>query len=1212
MPMTQTSAETNAETELAKAERRRAKAEKQRAIAREGARHRREFLERLEVSSLLRATDADSAQHTAAPPNLDDLDLIARQIERLLTFRLIEPEGFSILHIGCGDGELLYRLTVRFPQADLHGVECSRRARLAGDDVTGRPVHLYRVDLDELFLSHRQRKDERFDVAILADGFDAPAGPQSSHEPQWADGWLGKQTAYTFGRASRSRLRELKERGAAYALERPRSNGALACWTEDSLLPRRHSLWAGHQHRSSPFLGWLAQNARRHGMSDALYYAGHLVLAVVDGRLPRTAFRHRWLRTRFCATLHGPRQGLRPKTVYVFVFLGEFGYELLNGQGVVRRLAAALPTSSAIVVAGRRGLQPFYETAAQYIEVDDIDRYRDSYAAAYFAMAPDQSRRHRPPTDRQFKYDRELRRSIEDRVRARLPDDGRRVEFVFSTELSDFGEAVFGVDPRFYGLRASRGSIYANLDVTNNRYEAIAPVEQSRDEIEAKLGFSLDEPYVFVQSRRRVIGPQSGGELNAGPLISEIARRCRVVELSFGSGRHLESDSAGALEGVSRYETASFQEQSCLIGHARRCVLLTEGDLGSHAYLPPLMGRDAVVVARAGVFARASAPVEFWNRNVFRFGGQMITLPVEQLDSPVAMSTAAHDIVAGDRRDQAPSRTRRILFLMRHAGYVRNCEHVIDQLAERGHAVHIAVAMPSPKAHDREVLAQLSERWANVTHGFSPKLAVRFWDDAIALKRLLIDYLRYLKPDYADAPLLRARAARRLPRAVVTGFDRFALLRDHRVLRGIDAFLRFAEWAAPTHLEADEFLAERRPDLVALTPLLDTDSNGSDYIKSARRLGIRTALCVASWDNLSNKGLVQLPPDRVILWNAVQHDEAVRMHGIEHKRIRVTGAHLYDHWFRMRTSNRREDFCRARGLPPDRPFVLYVCSSGFVAEREVAFIKRWIGALRAAGPPLADCGILVRPHAGNPTEWRDADFSPYRDLAVWPQLGESPLEEKSKQNYFDSLAHASAVVGINTSALIEAGIAGTPVFTVLDDEFRDTQIGTVHFHYLVKGRLLTTASDLQEHAGQLKHVLAAGDAERGASQKRFVTQFVRPHGLDRPASPIAVEALESLVNEHAAAERPSEFSLTREAARLALFPLAALTHAYISRQRTQGVRHGVGLINRRRAQGDFTLSSRALKHRRKLARRESRFRESRIRAAVTLRAISHRMARPPL
>jgi hypothetical protein len=1085
--------------------------------------HRTAYLERLEASARegpreveLRLGLPDGATDRESwPAALDDarLELLVKQIRRLLRARSLKP-GFSALHVGCGDGRLLAELSRRFPDAEWNGVDWPTTASASHSS----GVRIYRIDVDELFRSPVEDRQERFNLVVLSGGFDSPGGARSALAPEWVDGWLGKYASYTIGVATRPRLRELRERGWALALESRRDDGQLVCWTEKSPLRRGRRRWPVGLDRYLSFPGWFWQNARRHGLGDAIYFAGHVAWAILRGGLPVAALSDRDLRSRFCARLRRTRR-IRPNTVYAFVFLGEFGYEVLNWQGVVRKFARKLPPSSSIVVGGRRGLQPFYENAAQYVEIDGVPEYRDSYAAAYFAMAPEESRRSRPPTRKQFEYDRRVRRAVEAHVRRQLANHGRRVEFVFSSQANVFEDCVFGVDPRFYGVRGYHGSIYGSLSLENDHYAAIAADADIRADVEAKLGFSLDEPYVFVQSRRRVIGPRSGGDLDARSLVQELARHCRVVYLSFSSARHLDSGSAGAFEGITHYEAASFREQSCLIAHAHRCVLLTEGDLGSHTYLPPLLGKDAVVVASEDVFARRSAPVDFWNRNVFRFGGQMIPLPAERLDSPAAVSAAAEEILRGRTGgdasgESAPPPTKRILFIMRHAGYARNCEHVINQLAEEGHAIHIAVGIPSKKSHDAEVLPRLSARWPSLTHGRLPKVSVRRWDKVTALSRLVIDYLRYFDPAYEYAPRLRARATRRLPQSVVSLFERVAFLRRRGVLAFLHACLHGLDRAAPSHIEREEFLAILKPDLVVFTPLLDHDSDSLDYLKTARKLGIPTALCVASWDNLSNKGLVQLVPDRVILWNQVQQQEAVRMHAIPAERITITGAHLFDHWFEMRPSCTREEFCRARGLDPRMPFLLYVCSSSFVAEDEVPFVKRWIEAVRASDSALADWGMVVRPHPGNRKQWEVADLPKYADVVVWPPLGEGPVDYQGKQNYFDSLYHAAGIVGINTSALIEGGIIGTPVFTILEEEFRETQIGTIHFHYLVKGGLLTTAEGLDEHVLQLRRVLVDGDPERDKARDAFIRDFIRPNGLDTPSSPLAVAALHSLMSEN--------------------------------------------------------------------------------------------------
>jgi len=103
------------------------------------------------------------------------------------------------------------------------------------------------------------------------------------------------------------------------------------------------------------------------------------------------------------------------------------------------------------------------------------------------------------------------------------------------------------------------------------------------------------------------------------------------------------------------------------------------------------------------------------------------------------------------------------------------------------------------------------------------------------------------------------------------------------------------------------------------------------------------------------------------------------------------------------------------------------------------------------------------------------------------------------------------VVGINTSAMIEAAIIGRPVFSMLAEEFAGTQQGLIHFHYLASenGGCVRIASTVDEHVRQLSECLrdpAAGHAET----QRFISSFVRPHGVNRPATPIFVDMLERL------------------------------------------------------------------------------------------------------
>jgi hypothetical protein len=177
-----------------------------------------------------------------------------------------------------------------------------------------------------------------------------------------------------------------------------------------------------------------------------------------------------------------------------------------------------------------------------------------------------------------------------------------------------------------------------------------------------------------------------------------------------------------------------------------------------------------------------------------------------------------------------------------------------------------------------------------------------------------------------------------------------------------------------------------------------------------------------------------------------------------------------------------------------------------VAPREIEFIRRWIGDLRRAPDErVRRLGVLVRPHPANDEQWSGVDFSDLGDVAIWS----SKTSAQADQGLYDSIHHSGAVVGLNTSAMIEAAIVGRPVLTIAAPEFAGGQQGTLHFWYLLaeRGGIVLMARGIDEHLQQLAAALADEEAVRERS-RRFVESFVRPRGLDRPAAPIMVEEIE--------------------------------------------------------------------------------------------------------
>ena len=452
----------------------------------------------------------------------------------------------------------------------------------------------------------------------------------------------------------------------------------------------------------------------------------------------------------------------------------------------------------------------------------------------------------------------------------------------------------------------------------------------------------------------------------------------------------------------------------------------------------------------------------------------------------------------------------RILFAVTHLGFLRNFESTLALLAEHGHQIHLVTdrASKAGVTDGRPIVERLAARFPDAFTTETIRAANRDpWYGLSMGVRETLNYWRYLSPVFEDAPKLRARGREQAPALAVWVSD-LPLVRSHAAIRLLTAVFRSVERAIPVRPEVGELFDRWRPDVLLVTPLLYFGSRQVDYVRAARLRGLPSVLGVGSWDHLTTKGAIHELPDRVVVWNELQRTEAVDLHGASPDQVTVTGAQAYDHWFATGVSTTREAFCGRVGLSAERPFLTYLCSSPFIAPFEVDVVRRWIGAIRgSADETLRSAGILVRPHPQNAGQWGDVDLSAWGDVAVWPRAGANPIGPEARAEYYDSMHHAHAVVGVNTSALIESGIVGRLVYSFHVPELSGTQSGTLHFRHLQRGGLLMYAATLDDHVHQLAGSFASTDADR-ARVRAFIQLFVRPYGLDHAATPRVVTAVE--------------------------------------------------------------------------------------------------------
>lgn len=456
-----------------------------------------------------------------------------------------------------------------------------------------------------------------------------------------------------------------------------------------------------------------------------------------------------------------------------------------------------------------------------------------------------------------------------------------------------------------------------------------------------------------------------------------------------------------------------------------------------------------------------------------------------------------------------PSTRVTLLLVLSHPGFLRLYDEVLEELLERGHRVHVAFEHPETSAETMPVVERLG---SVVLTGRAPARDDVFAGFAQVLRRTA-DYAIYLHPRLARARVARERRERRMP-ALLPRLVGGRSLSPGAVRLLLRAFLSL-ERAVPTSSAAQEFVRSSGADALVVASLVNDSGRQTDAIKAAQSLGLPTGVSVASWDNLTTKGLMRVHPDSALVWNEAQAEELRELHAFPVERVVVTGAQPFDRWFGRPPTLDREAFCAPLGLDPDVPFVVYTASSRSIApaDREAPFILEWIRALRdSLDPVLRAAGVLVRPHPLSLEPWQKLDLD-HLGVKVWPTEMGNLAADDSRAGLFDSLHHGAAVVGLNTSAMLEAAIIGRPVHTIRVPEFVDGQDHTPHFRHLLpeNGGFLRVAGSLAEHVRQLSESVADPAVARPGNE-RFVKSFIRPRGPERPCTPMVVDAIEALAD----------------------------------------------------------------------------------------------------
>ena len=441
----------------------------------------------------------------------------------------------------------------------------------------------------------------------------------------------------------------------------------------------------------------------------------------------------------------------------------------------------------------------------------------------------------------------------------------------------------------------------------------------------------------------------------------------------------------------------------------------------------------------------------------------------------------------------------KILFIGDQVAFFRHMEPILWPLHHEGHNIVIGMGAKGKEGLSDSVVSDFLSTTCNEPLLYLAPRRI-FLGNLLTVARDLLGYSIYLKSEH-PSPFL----ADRFKDKMSPFSQKIASKRVFHKMLSTDRtrdYLRGIERLFPPDRKIKKGIAEIKPDIVVAVSSLIWNTPVTDYLKAAKALSVPTVLVIASWDNLTTKSTFHATPDAVFLWNEALTKEAVVLHDMPLEIIHVTGAQTFDYLFEMKPSCGYKAYCKKLGVRPDKPYIVYLGSSVSISGDETGYAREFLSRLDNKD----NVSVVLRPHPLNAQIWDDFSAP---NLVVSPKGGVWPNALAAKQDLFDVLFHAKAVVGVNTSAMIEAAIMDKPCITIMADEYAHSQAESGHFQHLLQADFLEVAGNFEEANAIIQQILNGTD-QKAIQRRNFVQNFIRPRGMERSAGELVATLIEDI------------------------------------------------------------------------------------------------------
>jgi hypothetical protein len=266
-------------------------------------------------------------------------------------------------------------------------------------------------------------------------------------------------------------------------------------------------------------------------------------------------------------------------------------------------------------------------------------------------------------------------------------------------------------------------------------------------------------------------------------------------------------------------------------------------------------------------------------------------------------------------------------------------------------------------------------------------------------------------------------------------------------------WLRVEEQLVPGNVYDDLFRRYSPSLVVSGDPMRPGDST---LVRAAHRHGIPSLGSVRSWDNLLKH--LRTRPDRLTVWNAINHVEAVKLERYLPEDVAVVGAPQLDPYFQPAPAIAREALFADLGLDPHKRTLVLATSSFTYESDQTYLVDLLVGAIER-GSFVKPVQLVVRLHPSD-------NIGPYLKYRRTPHVRLDLPERWSRslgwtmsvgdiQRASALLRYADVLLNFATTVTLEAAICDTPTllvaFSTIDPEEIQRYVVGLHFKMHYKG-----------------------------------------------------------------------------------------------------------------------------------------------------------------